>query len=136
MLLFWRKTFKPNAAKTMCKKCGGEYPHNGKCPSLGKICNFCKKKNHFKSVCQNLKEAKEKGRKVSRVSAPTQYTSESRYDDACYTYSVEVVGKVKNTPTTELLINQKKCQMLIDTGASVNISDGDTYIHIYMYIAF
>ena len=37
-----------------CRNCGKDYPHiNGQCPAAGKICNFCKKINHFELVCRS-----------------------------------------------------------------------------------
>lgn len=34
-----------------CKFCGGEHLRQ-KCPAYGKLCNNCKKKNHFSKVCR------------------------------------------------------------------------------------
>ncbi|KAH3874511.1 hypothetical protein DPMN_037756 [Dreissena polymorpha] len=36
---------------TVCRNCGGQYPHNTHCPTKGKECNYCHKLNHFKAVC-------------------------------------------------------------------------------------
>jgi hypothetical protein len=49
-----------NKPKNTCMRCGGSYPHDYKkaCPAIGKICNNCKKKNHFANQYKN-KEAKE-----------------------------------------------------------------------------
>ena len=52
-------------------------------------------------------------------------------DDSDYCYSVKsdhFVGAIgKKTPKTSVKINNIKCDMLIDTGASVNILDEQTY---------
>ena len=104
-----------------CRYCGGEYPHANKCPALGKTCNYCKKKNHFKSMCRKLKY-----KQVKQVS--TESDKESSSEDE-YCYGVKVVGKIKgsSSPSVKLKLNDTNCQMLIDTGASVNILDEHTH---------
>ena len=52
-----------------CRNCGRKYPHVGRCPSTGKICNKCGKPNHFANVCRS--SAKKSARKpVSRNLKP------------------------------------------------------------------
>ena len=52
-------------------------------------------------------------------------------DDSDYCYAVKsdhFVGAIgKKTPKTSVKISNIKCDMLIDTGASVNILDEQTY---------
>jgi hypothetical protein len=43
-------------SKNQCIFCGGEYPHQGVCPTKGKTCNYCKKENHFRNMCLKLKK--------------------------------------------------------------------------------
>lgn len=38
-----------------CGKCGLRYPHKSKCPAEGTTCNYCKKANHWESVCRQKK---------------------------------------------------------------------------------
>ncbi|PIK59947.1 hypothetical protein BSL78_03102 [Apostichopus japonicus] len=38
-----------------CGKCGLRYPHIGKCPAESNRCNYCKKANHWESVCRQKK---------------------------------------------------------------------------------
>ncbi|KAJ1149218.1 hypothetical protein NDU88_002033 [Pleurodeles waltl] len=33
--------------------CGGTFPHQGRCPALGKQCSNCQKLNHFAKVCRS-----------------------------------------------------------------------------------
>ena len=41
-----------NEQSKICKYCG--YTHQkGKCPAYGKICNNCRKWNHFSTVCES-----------------------------------------------------------------------------------
>ena len=44
------------SSQKICRNCGGQYPHDTVCPARGKICNYCKKPNHFKTVCNKLKQ--------------------------------------------------------------------------------
>lgn len=45
------KFVKSNNNKPKCNRCG--YSHvNGSCPAIGKICNKCRKANHFASQCR------------------------------------------------------------------------------------
>ncbi|XP_045162004.2 uncharacterized protein LOC123526819 [Mercenaria mercenaria] len=54
-----------NRSSQKCRNCGGEYPHRNSCPAKGKLCNYCKKPNHFMKVCmkkrrnQNVNEIHE-----------------------------------------------------------------------------
>lgn len=43
-----------------CLNCGGTPHHFSKCPARNKICNYCKKPNHFSKVCRKLKYNKSK----------------------------------------------------------------------------
>ena len=52
-----------------CRNCGRIYPHDGRCPATGKICNICEKPNHFANECRST--AKKPARKHrSRKSKP------------------------------------------------------------------
>ncbi|RUS68861.1 hypothetical protein EGW08_023376 [Elysia chlorotica] len=64
-----RKPFKKQAfggtptvqkKSSMCRNCGGTFPHptTKPCPAKGKTCLLCKKQNHFAKVCRSKKEVK------------------------------------------------------------------------------
>ena len=55
---FSRNRQQRQSCQKTCRNCGGEYPHNSSCPAKGKNCNYCRKENHFKSVCLKLKSRK------------------------------------------------------------------------------
>ncbi|KAH3754261.1 hypothetical protein DPMN_188926 [Dreissena polymorpha] len=42
---------------TVCRNCGGQYPHDVHCQAKGKECNYCHKLNHFKAVCRKRRNA-------------------------------------------------------------------------------
>jgi hypothetical protein len=105
-----------------CMRCCGAYPHTqGPCPAQGKICGYCKKPNHFTSACLKLK----------RKEAVKGVAQEASSSDDEYEYSIEcdqIVGVIGNkTPKVTIVINKTECRVLVDTGASVNILDEDTY---------
>ncbi|RVE48416.1 hypothetical protein evm_006977 [Chilo suppressalis] len=49
-----KKQFNTNQQPKMfkCRSCGYEHSHR-QCPAYGKMCSFCKKSNHFASVCRS-----------------------------------------------------------------------------------
>ncbi|XP_063831961.1 uncharacterized protein LOC135081157 [Ostrinia nubilalis] len=42
----------PMSRAFKCKSCGYQHPPR-RCPAYGKQCNYCKKMNHFSTVCRN-----------------------------------------------------------------------------------
>ena len=117
--------------KKTCNNCGGAYPHSGPCPALGKTCNYCKKQNHFKRVCMKLKR-KEPINRVQEQAPPIdpEVSDSSSEDEYCYgvRFDDDVIKFVnEKIPTTSVKLNNVKCQMTIDTGASVNIIDKTLY---------
>ncbi len=61
--------------KSKCGLCGGNYPHSGKCPASGKICNYCEKPNHFANVCRSKERETSKQHKKSK---PEKYQPKHR----------------------------------------------------------
>ena len=123
-----------------CGKCGGNLPHSGPCPAKGKLCGYCKKPNHFLKVCRKLKFKNRQRNKVHGVSESGDCVEESstpiardRYssseDDYCFHIGKdEIIGTVgKKAPKLAVKINGVKCELMIDTGASVNILDQRAY---------
>jgi hypothetical protein len=39
--------------QSLCRNCGGQYPHVISCPANGKTCRSCGKKGHFAKVCRS-----------------------------------------------------------------------------------
>lgn len=121
---------KPKQHKHTCRNCGGQYPHTNECPAKGKKCNFCSKLNHFSKVCrQRLNPRQENVREVQNNKVNKNFESSS---DEEYTYHIKhesehvsVVGS--KTPRVNICINNKHCNFLLDTGATVNLLDQKTY---------
>ena len=113
-------------SQKICRNCGGQYPHDTICPAKGKICHYCKKPNHFKTVCNKLKR-----KQVQLVSDDKSAETDSdESDDYCYTVTTEteVINSVKQSlPQVSLKLNNVDTSLLIDTGSTVNIIDEETH---------
>ena len=115
-----------------CRNCGRNYPHDGHCPATGKICNKCEKRNHFANVCRS--RAKKPARKhMSREPKPStvrplqqeeNHHSDSDSDES-YLYTVNSANK--NNANVKVTINSVSFTTMIDTGASINVIDGQTF---------
>ncbi|XP_067045446.1 uncharacterized protein [Acropora muricata] len=101
---------------TKCRNCGGTYPHRDSCPARNKKCTSCGKLNHFAKVCRTVPPDS-----VKRV------TEEEGTDDDDYVYAI---GEQKQ-PMCRLEIDGKYLEMMLDSGASVNLIDEVTYKRIY-----
>ena len=123
---------------TKCRNCGGLYTHTNHCPAKGKQCKKCGKQNHFAKVCRSKPEQKENppasqgNRYKHKLKKPVKplrniehekYDTESSDSDENYLYAV--------TNTTTPKVNVKICQhsfkATVDTGASINVIDQNTY---------
>ena len=100
---------------TKCRNCGGTYTHKDSCPARNKKCTSCGKFNHFAKVCRTVPPDS-----VKRV------TEEGTGDDD-YVYAV---GE-KKKPMCKLEIDGDYLEMMLDSGASVNLIDEVTYERIY-----
>ena len=118
-----RKGHRPQPDKKVpCRNCGGDFPHTGQCLAKDKQRNYCKKTNHFKSVCRSFKKRESvKEIKPERAHQTTNASDSDNDCDYCYTIKFEqVIGTIgRKTLSTSVAINQVKCAMLIDPGASV-----------------
>ena len=117
---------KPNARNDKCGYCGGHYPHADTCPAKGKLCNFCHKRNHFATVCRQRKSTPINEVKTSASRSMHDNSSESSNDEYCY----GIDGKKTKTPFTVAKLDDVECRLMIDTGASVNILDENTFSQI------
>ena len=98
------------------RNCGGAYPHKDSCPARNKKCKSCGKLNHFAKVCRTVSPDS-----VKRM------TEEKGTDDDDYVYAV---GE-KKQPMCRLEIDREYLEMMLDSGASVNLIDEVTYERIY-----
>ena len=118
-----------------CHQCRGSYPHkNQTCPAAGKICHKCGKKNHFAKYCmsktqQEPRKTQPFKRHVRPITTKSVDKAQSDSDsDFDYIYAVKQKEKPGNTVTAK--ISDYKCDLLVDTGASINILDEETFSQI------
>ena len=119
-----------NRENSTCYCCGGKYPHpqNKPCAAKGKICNYCQKSGHFAKVCKaKMHNNSMQTNCVTNTNAVTTTNVTSDSDDG-YVFSAKNEAIVHNSlPTCVVQIEGEPIRMTIDSGASVNIMDSNTF---------
>ena len=110
--------------KKKCFNCGYDYPHKGKCPAKGEICRKCNGKDHFAKVCRKTQVDAKHKRDVKAVHEVSH--SDSSSDDD-YIFHVNENKLHSKQPAVKVLFQNTDLEMLVDTGAAVNIIDQSTY---------
>lgn len=100
--------------KGTCYRCGntGHYGSDTKCPAKGKKCNKCQGMNHFAKVC------KTKHLNAVHTEEPSDNDQTKKY---AFTIGDVGAGRVK------VHVGGVPLYMLVDSGASVNVVDKDTW---------
>ena len=117
---------------TTCRNCGHAYPHTGDCPAKGKTCNSCGKLNHFVAACRGKQQRPKIPRYQNKPSNPTlpkknlktpdKEMNSSSDDD--YLYSLD---SMKNNNKVNVTVGGGKIKVTIDTDATINVIDHNTY---------
>ncbi|GFN80973.1 Pol polyprotein [Plakobranchus ocellatus] len=110
-----------------CPNCGNLPHHQLQCPARGQVCNYCRKKNHFKKMCRKLKFSKKKTHNIDLTS-----DSDDEYEDGA-TCSFETI-QFNSVETTDdeayVILNVKlpnfpdkktTLKAQIDTGSQGNV---------------
>ena len=108
-----------------CRNCGGKFPHqNGmeSCPARGKQCHNCQKIGHFAKYCKSPQKPKGKVRSIA--------DNKTDIDDSDDEYLFTVNTSSGNRPETQVEIGHTKVNILIDSGASVNLLNHSIYQRI------
>ena len=132
-----KKPFHACRSTGKCRNCGYSWPHTkNPCPARGQQCNACGKDNHFSSVCRSKGPTQKSKGRVNRVTdtASTQETQamnapESSSDNE-YLFTLGNEARNSATPKASVKINEQNVQMIIDTGASIDIIDKATFDQI------
>ncbi|XP_046597267.1 uncharacterized protein LOC124294709 [Neodiprion lecontei] len=98
---------------TSCTKCGYAHAIN-RCPAYNKICNNCRKKNHFAEMCFKKQDGNKRDQKINEIN------EDSDHSEYLFIAQVET-SNVKERWYAELVINNHSIEFKIDTGADVNI---------------
>ena len=110
---------RPKPSTTVCRNCGGRFPHTGgmrSCPAQGTGCHRCQKLNHFAKFCLSRQSTTHGVQHVtSEVTQPEPSSSET--DDE-YLFTIH---NATSHPETTVLINGVPVTVIVDSGASVNV---------------
>ena len=127
------RTTESKQSTTKCRKCGLTWPHKtGPCPAKGQTCRKCGKPNHFARMCLSKTATKHpqppKGHgKKSRIRQVSVQESDTSSSDDEYLYTLGQGATSAKTPTVPVQISGVAVDMIVDTGASVDIVDEATF---------
>ena len=123
----------PGLLDRRCFYCGGRFPHEKSCPAKGKQCELCQKYNHFSKFCRSKiqfeSKFKKKNNKLQKCQAERQSSSKDSTNtssDELFLLDITSSEKVVK-PNTKILLNNTKIRMTVNTGASINVIDKDTF---------
>ena len=106
-----------------CSRCG--FSHFKTCPAKGKMCNKCRKFNHFSSMCRSTQKCDSVRHSIPNPDLQ-EPESGSEYDDEelesdFRNFSVDSVDIDEKPWRVNLKIRDHPVDFKIDTGADVNI---------------
>ena len=111
--------------KLVCFRCGYDGHSGYKClRSRNVVCSVCHKKNHFSHMCRSKSK-----QKVNYVDENSEIHEENSSADENEEISgINHVFQVSDSnPNIDILIEGKSIKVIIDSGASVNCMDKDTF---------
>ena len=101
-----------NKAKE-CPKCGTRHEQKS-CAAFGKMCNNCKKPNHFAKVCRMKKQTNHFVSEEAHIEEISGSTSD-------YSYYFGHTDYITNGTMEKIEVNGKEIPMMKDTGASLTL---------------
>ena len=116
-------------ASRTCYNCGFRYPHsdNRPCPAKDQNCNKCGVKGHFARVCKQQEDVsyKRSERRTNAETKPRLKSSKGRKHE----HAVALQENTGKQPSTRIKvpINSVEAEVLVDTGASIDIIDSPTF---------
>ena len=113
-----------NVKRNTCDNCGYELPLKSKeCPARGKSCTSCNKVGHFASVCRSSQQ-----RSSHHTPRDSRHTSTSTSRANVVTTDREPTDDHYVFSNTSDDIEGEQVEVIIDTGASVNVLESSTYL--------
>ena len=120
-----KKTWANENLKEPCGRCGYDLHPRGKCPAENEICNHCKKKGHFMSMCFQLN--KERTKQIREESEDTD-SSETESEEGFVSAIEETIQVNKVRTLMNVVTNGITIQWQPDTGTDRNIMDEEKMI--------
>ena len=121
-----------NVKRNTCDNCGYELPHKSReCPARGKSCTSCNKVGHFASVCRSSQQRlshhtpRDSRHASTSTSRANVVTTDREPTDDHYVFSN--TSDDSTIPTRQVFIEGEQVEVIIDTGASVNVLESSTY---------
>ena len=115
----------PRKPKLVCFRCGYDGHSGYKClRSRNVVCSVCHKKNHFSHMCRSKSK-----QKVNYVDENSELHEENSSADENEEISgINHVFQLSDSnPIIDIFIEGKSIKVIIDSGASVNCMDKDTF---------
>ncbi|XP_066916478.1 uncharacterized protein [Clytia hemisphaerica] len=137
--------------KKSCYRCGGEFPHSTKCAALGKTCSACGKPVILQEFVDRVREGPnqrdgtytkplnvvdETDEHISSQSVvveknqgePKVEENSEHFEHIFTTSNAKTEGKIQQQDfKTKVLIENTPIEILIDTGASINVLNESTF---------
>ncbi len=127
---------RPVGKSPSCRNCGGSWPHaegQSSCPAKNKTCRYCKKVGHYEDVCLSKRGRQPSKRGMSwrgttkRIAFVEEDSSDSE-DEQIVAPVRQGSTRMPKVPEVDLSIDTFLARVTLDTGASINILDHETYI--------
>ena len=99
-----------------CRNCGGTYPRKDSCPAKNRKCSSYGKLNHFARVCR-----------TNPTKLAKHLTHQDPGEEVEHVYTV---GRDKQ-PRCKVMIDGKQVEILVDSGASVDLIDEKSFRELY-----
>ena len=113
-----KNTHSTGRKSKLCYRCGNEYPHQNTCPAMKIECNKCHKVGHFAKCCKS----KSKRNHVNKAQKENVQSDNS--DDYLF---MTCKSNKNERPMSKIKIYDITIDMLVDTGATVNVIDLNVY---------
>ena len=117
----------PQLKHKKCQQSGRDWHPKLQCPAKEKTCNKCFGNNHFANVCRQPRQPQkqQKNKVAKQPTVKPLHHAESDTSDDDYLYAVN--HKNTGCPTTKVNLAGKQISVMIDTGASINVLDDNTF---------